>query len=160
VARVPALVDTVDGVVARVPAVVTAVEGLVETVAETVDRVPPLVDTVESVADDVTGLVGRSDEIRAAIAAVLDGLAPLLEGAQKLSPTVPAALEETLTTLPATLARLESDVVPAVQALEGLVPTIENLARQVDELQVVVGDVGSMLGGIPGAARLRKRSTP
>ena len=52
---------------------------------------------------------------------------------------------------------MEERLLPALASLEQLVPVVEHLGVQVDHLDATVADVGAMLGGIPGAARLLKR---
>ena len=44
-----------------------------------------------------------------------------------------------------------------MSALEGLVPVVRTLNENVDQLQSVVNDVGTLLSGLPGAGRLLKR---
>jgi hypothetical protein len=41
--------------------------------------------------------------------------------------------------------------------MEGLVPVVRTLHENVDQLQAVVNDVGTLLSGLPGANRLLKR---
>jgi hypothetical protein len=179
-ARVPAIIEGIELLLGAVGELVTQVAGtvqradllvggvgdtvrraeiVVDDVETTVGRVPPLLSTVDEVAGDVGGLVRESDAIRVAIAAILADLTPLLTAAARVDTTLPANLERTLEALPVVLGRLDAEVIPAVRSLEGLVPTIQSLSARVDELHRVVGDVGDTLGGIPGAARLRKRSS-
>lgn len=63
---------------------------------------------------------------------------------------------------PATVRKIEpllEDVVALLPMLATLPPTIEKLAVQVDHLDQTVADVGALLQGIPGAARLLKRGS-
>lgn len=161
-ARIPAIIDGVEVLLANAGALVTQVAGTVQRADRLVGGVEATTGRVDAVVDDVAGDIGgllrESDAIRAAVAALVADLTPLLTAASRISPTAPASLERTLDALPLVLGRLETEVIPAVRSLEGLVPTIEGLSARVDELHRVVGDVGDTLGGIPGAARLRKRS--
>lgn len=139
----------------QVAGTVQRADSLVAGVEDTAGRASTAIDDVN---EEVGELVRETDAIRLAVAALLADLTPLLTAAARIRPTAPASLERTLDALPVMLGRLETEVIPAVSSLAGLVPTIERLSAQVDELHRVVGDVGDTLGGIPGAARLRKRS--
>ena len=148
---------SVGPVVAAASTAVDRVPPLLDSVSSAVDRVPPLLDSVSSAALRVDELVVESDRIRASIAVLADGLAPVLAG---IDPALVANLDRALVSLGPVLGRLDDEVIPAVTSLEALVPAVDALNTQVQQLQVVVGEVGAMLGGIPGAARLRKRAAP
>ena len=133
IGRVPAVVDGAEQMLAEVGDLVSAIAGAVARADDLLVAIETATRQAGTVVDDAHGTVVRVE--------------PLL-----------ARAERTLDALPPVLERLDREVVPSVRSLEGLVPTIESLSRQVAELNRVVCDVGDLLGGIPGAARLRRRS--
>jgi hypothetical protein len=84
-------------------------------------------------------------------------LRPLLENLAEVDPELSKELVSMLRSLPGLMNRVDQRVVPAVSSLEGLVPVVETLHENVDQLQHVVNDVGTLLSGLPGAGRLLKR---
>lgn len=133
VGRVPAIVDGADQMLAEVGDLVSAIAGAVARADDLLVAIETATRQAGTVVDDAHATVVRVE--------------PLLTRAEK-----------TLDALPPVLDRLGGEVIPSVRSLEGLVPTIESLSGQVAELNRVVCDVGDLLGGIPGAARLRRRS--
>jgi uncharacterized protein YoxC len=132
-ARALALLDTAEPVAARVSAVVDdaeAVAARVSTIAARAEELTAGVDGLVARADLITG---KADAATDAASASIAALEPLVDAASRIDPQALVALVETL---------------PAV---------LEKLAAQVDNLDRTVADVGALLQGIPGAARLAKR---
>jgi len=131
-------------------------EGFVSQLGQVASRALGLLDTAEPVAERIEALTGRAE------AAVTDveRLTGVVEGIS----TRALALTSEVDSLVARVAGITGqadglldDVVALVPALASLPPVIERLAEQVDHLDKTVGEVSSMLQGVPGAARLVKR---
>lgn len=84
-------------------------------------------------------------------------LSLLTGGVRQLDPSLLDDATATVRAVPQLISTVESELLPALASLEGLVPVVAQLGVQVDNLDSAVADVGSLLGGIPGAARLLKR---
>jgi hypothetical protein len=93
----------------------------------------------------------------AEITEVVSRLQPLLANLTELDPAFGRELADMLKTLPGLLERVDERALPAVSSLEGLVPVVQTLHENVDQLGHVVNDVGTLLSGLPGAGRLLKR---
>lgn len=156
---VPPKVDAVIKTIAKVPpkvevllteigAITPRVEALLVTVAETVDAVPPVLAAATKHTKAAGALIGQVHKL-------IDQADPLLSTAAKLDPAILDALVAVLNNAEVVLAQtVELD---AVASLEGLVPVVARLSVVVDNLNEQVVEVGALLGGIPGAARLLKR---
>ena len=170
------LVDKLSEVAARALAVVESVERLparLEAVLVRLEAVPDRVEAVLSRADAVTAelaqVVGSaSASVRALepavaaldvarVAPLVTDLSVLLAGVRELDPTLLDDAAASVRALPTLLEALEVDLLPALAAVEGLVPVVAQLGVHVDHLDGTVAEVGAMLSGIPGAARLLKR---
>jgi ABC-type transporter Mla subunit MlaD len=171
---VAASVEQVESVVGRVGTVVVSAGTVVDSVGTVVDSAGTVIDSAGTVVGDANGLVQRGDAatvavnevLRAAepsvrelaeITETLSRLQPLVADLADLDPTTGKDLAAMLRTLPGLMSRVDERVVPAVSALEGLVPVVRTLHENVDQLQAVVNDVGTLLSGLPGAGRLLKR---
>lgn len=180
--QVSGLLGRVDVLLAEVREVVTAAAGTVVLVEPIVAQAGTAVagagvtlEQAQRVADDVSavqvlvaGLVADLEPVLRALAAVdpavvgrlpglLDDGAVLLAGARALPSGLVDDAAATVRLLPDVLEHLEDRVMPAVGSLEGLVPVVAQLSRHVDSLNDVVADVGALLAGIPGSARLLRR---
>jgi ABC-type transporter Mla subunit MlaD len=161
-------------VLTNVSVVVEEAGGVIRNVNGVVERADGVIGSASGVIDDVHRVVGSGNEVVAAanetirsadpsvrrLAEITDELArlrPVLAGLGDLDPAISRQIESTLDALPRLLERVDSQVLPAVSALEGLVPVVRTLNENVDQLQSVVNDVGTLLSGLPGAARLLKR---
>jgi ABC-type transporter Mla subunit MlaD len=112
---------------------------------------------VATSADDTVRMAQPSVRQLAEITETVARLQPLLEQLTDTDPAASSELIAMLRNLPKIVERIDDRVVPAVSALEGLVPVVRTLHENVDQLQSVVNDVGTLLSGLPGAARLLKR---
>jgi uncharacterized protein YoxC len=138
--RVTKVVGDAEAVAARVSTVVTDAEAVAARVAATVARAEEIAAEVEGLVTRAGGITDKANDAtdKAAstvttIQPLVDQLTPLLQAGGALDPEKLIGLVETL---------------PAV---------LEKLAAQVDNLDRTVADVGALLQGIPGAARLAKR---
>lgn len=180
-ARVRALLDeleripaTVDALLGQVDAVLTEVRPLPSQVDAVLAAVRPIPGQVQQVLHDAGGVVADARVLPQRVTAVLDdvevavtGVQPtlavlqqaqaLLTAMSALDPALADDVTRLLRTLPPIMERVDEQVLPAVAALEGLVPVVAKLSVTVDNLDHQVVEVGSLLGGIPGAGRLLKR---
>lgn len=143
-------------------------ERLPRKVSVVIGQAELLFGSAASVEETLAGLVADLTPVLQALTQidpeVLGRLSPFLEDAswllgeaRTLEPTLLADVTATLTRLPGVLMRIDEQVLPSVHSLEGLVPVVAQLAVYVDHLNGVVADVGSLLSGIPGSARLLRR---
>ena len=155
---VEAVLHQLTSIVTRVAVVLDAIEGMparVSAVLDEAERVPPRIDTVLKKAD---GLTKKVDAVTAEAALTLRSVQPAVAAIAALEPgLITSLIEEAAQGVPLLLAAVEQKLLPALASLEQLVPVVEHLGLQVDNLDRTVADVGAMLGGIPGAARLLKR---
>lgn len=176
--QVDALLQEVREVVSAAGRTVTLVTPIVERADTAVSDVGSTLAQAQQTADDVHALqqlVGRlvadlepvlrvlaafDPDVLARLPRVLDDTSVLLTGARGLPLDVVDDAATTVRLLPGVLEHLEDRVMPAVASLEGLVPVVDRLSAHVDNLNLVVADVGALLAGIPGSARLLKRGTP
>lgn len=170
------LLDRFSDVATRALALLESVErlpGRIEAVLERLEAVPDRVEAVLSRADLLTQeladvVTSAAASVRAlepavaaldvaAVAPLVTDLGVLLAGVRELDPTLVDDAAASVRALPALLEGLEVDLLPALALVEGLVPVVAQLGVHVDHLDGTVAEVGAMLSGIPGAARLLKR---
>ena len=153
-ARLPlTLVEGIESVIEQATHVATRAAGVVDRAEPITSRIEALLDRAEEVPDRIDVLLARSGSIAEAVHAVVTDATEALASVQP-AVTVLAQLE------PEVLSGLVGEAVellPALRSLEQLVPVVSRLGAQVDNLERTVADVGALLGGIPGAARLLKR---
>lgn len=114
------------------------------------DRAEPVVDRIEALLDRAEPVPDRIDELIARSSTVTDAVQALVKDANATLAAVKPAVDAGLVTD-------VLELLPALRSLEQLVPVVSQLGVQVDNLDRTVADVGALLGGIPGAARLLKR---
>lgn len=135
----------------RADAITTHVEVVVAEAAEAITSVQPAVAV----------LADLDLEVLSAITPLLRDLGVLLAGARALDPSLVTAGTQAVHGVPVLIRTVESELLPALAKLEALVPVVAQLGVHVDHLDGTVADVGALLAGIPGAARLLKRgNTP
>ena len=113
------------------------------------------------VVDDLDGVVRQLVDADLAavqgLAALLDDLRTLLGGIRAMDRVILDDATTVVRALPTVLDRLDAEVLPALTALEGLVPVVAQLGVRVENLNDVVADVGTLISGIPGTGRLLRR---
>jgi ABC-type transporter Mla subunit MlaD len=151
--RAAVVLDAIEDMPARVDVVIGQAEPLASRVDAVVDRAEPvaarieaLLDRAEEVPDRIEALLVRAGAVTSAIEALVASVQPVVTVLAELDPKV---VEQLVTDV--------TEVLPAIRSLEQLVPVVSGLGDQVTNLDRTVADVGAMLGGIPGAARLLKR---
>ena len=146
-ARLPlTLVEGIESVIEQATRVATRAAAVVDRAEPIAGRIEALLDRAEDVPDRIDALLVRSGAVADEVHALVASLSPAAAALADLEPAV--------------VSRLLGDVVellPALRSLEQLVPVVGQLSVQVDNLDRTVADVGALLGGIPGAARLLKR---
>lgn len=156
--RAAAVLDAIEGMPDRVSAVLAVAEPTavrIEAVLDEAERIPARIDAVLKRAEALTKKV---DGVVADAAATLASIQPAVSAIAALEPgLITSLIEEAAQGVPQLLTAVEEQLLPALASLEQLVPVVEHLGVQVDHLDATVADVGAMLGGIPGAARLLKR---
>lgn len=130
-------------VVDRAEPITTRIEALLDRAEEVPDRIDLLLERSGAIADSVHAVVA---DATAALASLQPAVAALAELEAGLDVTVVSGLVGEAV-----------ELLPALRSLEQLVPVVSQLGTQVDNLDRTVADVGALLGGIPGAARLLKR---
>ena len=117
-------------------------------------RANALVDDVEGV---VRQLVDADLAAIQGLACLLDDLRTLVGGIRAMDRVIVDDAATVVRALPTVLDRLDTEVLPALTALEGLVPVVAQLGVRVENLNDVVADVGTLISGIPGTGRLLRR---
>ncbi len=176
--RVGTLLDDVEPVVPRFVRVVDQVEPVIERLSLATDRASVAVAGVDTLVRDLDGLrptvtallrdlepmaqaVSRLDQaVVGEAGAVLAQARTALDGLLAMDPRLVGDATDVLHALPELLTRIDQQVLPAVAALEGLMPGVARLTGRVDHLSGQVVEVGSLLTGLPGAARLLRRTAP
>lgn len=110
------------------------------------------------VIERATGVFDGATTLVAEVEGLPERLRPLVDALADLDPGVATQLGRLIPTIAPLLARLEEEVIPSVASLQGLVPVVELLHRNVGELQTVVTEVGKLLSSVPGAGRLLRRA--
>lgn len=147
------LIEGIESVIEQATHVATRAATIADRAEPITTRIEALLDRAEDVPDRIDVLLDRSSAIADSLQAVVDEATASL-AAIRPAVTVLAELEAEV------LSGLVGDAVellPALRSLEQLVPVVSHLGAQVDNLDRTVADVGALLGGIPGAARLLKR---
>lgn len=147
------LVEGIESVLQQATHIATRAATVVDRAEPITTRIEALLDRAEQVPDRIDVLLERSGAIADSVHAVVaDATATLAS----LQPAV-AALAELEAEVVSGLVGEAVELLPALRSLEQLVPVVSQLGTQVDNLDRTVADVGALLGGIPGAARLLKR---
>jgi ABC-type transporter Mla subunit MlaD len=134
------LITQLNQVAARALALLDVAEPVAERVAATVERADAVAADVEALVARAGAITDEADAATAQAAATITRIQPLLDELAPLLQTVGSLEREKL-----------------VGLVESLPAVLEKLAAQVDNLDRTVADVGALLQGIPGAARLAKR---
>jgi ABC-type transporter Mla subunit MlaD len=129
-------------------------ESLLTQLGQVASRAVGLLDVAEPVAQRVDALTTKVDALVARAGGITSEVDQATAGASRTLEDVRAIVRELDA---ADLRKLLDDAVGLVPALAGLPPVIERLAEQVDHLDKTVGEVSTLLQGVPGAARLVKR---
>jgi hypothetical protein len=152
------LLDDVEDIPGRIREVLERADGLTTGVDKVVGEAA---DTLGSVQPAVAVLASLELEVLATITPLLYDLGLLLAGVRELDPALLDDAVAAVRSLPQLISTVEAELLPALASLEGLVPVVAQLGVHVDHLDGTVADVGALLAGIPGAARLLKRgNTP
>ena len=163
--RIDAVLADAEVLSARLEGVLATADALTEQIAVVLKRTDALTRKVDRIAADAAGTLASVQPAIAAIgalpaqtlASLVEDLGALLAGARGLDPGLVGEATGAVRAVPALMATVEADLRPALAQLEGLVPVVAQLGVQVDHLDGTVAEVGALLGGIPGAARLLKR---
>lgn len=183
VERVSALLDEVEALVGRVSVAVSRAEAVLDdvrpvvagasrtlseagTVTQRANELTVEVTAISgragAVVDDLDGVVGQLVDADLAavqgLAELLADLRTLLSGIRAMDRVIVDDATTVVRALPTMLDRLDSEVLPALTALEGLVPVVAQLGVRVENLNDVVADVGTLISGIPGTGRLLRRA--
>jgi len=143
---------------ARLPiTLVEGIESVLEQATHVATRAARIADRAEPIADRIEALLDRAEVVPDRIDALLDRSSAVADAVTALVADANATLAQVRPTLDAGLVQDVVDLLPALRSLEQLVPVVSQLGAQVDNLDRTVADVGALLGGIPGAARLLKR---
>lgn len=137
------LLEGIESVLEQATHVATRAARIADRAEPITDRIEALLDRAEGVPDRIDALLVRSTGIAGAVQALVQEATATLNAVQ---PAVDAGLVQDVL-----------ELLPALRSLEQLVPVVSQLGVQVDNLDRTVADVGALLGGIPGAARLLKR---
>ena len=130
--------------IARLPlTLVEGIESVIEQATHIATRAAVIADRAEPMPERIDALLDRSERVAQEVHALVKDLTETLAAVR---PAVDAGLVQEVL-----------DLLPALRSLEQLVPVVSQLGGQVDNLDRTVADVGALLGGIPGAARLLKR---
>ena len=144
IARLPlTLVEGIESVIEQATHIATRAAVIADRAEPITDRIEALLDRAESVPERIDALLDRSERVAQEVHALVKDLTETLAAVR---PAVDAGLVQEVL-----------DLLPALRSLEQLVPVVSQLGGQVDNLDRTVADVGALLGGIPGAARLLKR---
>lgn len=147
------LIEGIESVIEQATHVATRAAGIADRAEPITTRIEALLDRAEAVPDRIDALLERSAAIADSVQAVV------AEAAESLASVQPAVkvLAELEAEVLSGLVGEAVELLPALRSLEQLVPVVSQLGTQVDNLDRTVADVGALLGGIPGAARLLKR---
>ncbi len=164
-ARLDVMLTNADLLSARIEGVLDTADELTEQMGSVLKRTDALTRKVDRIAADASETLASVQPAVAsigalpveAVARLVEDLGALLTGARGLDPGLVGEATSAVRAVPALMAVVEADLLPALAQLEGLVPVVAQLGVQVDHLDGTVADVGALLGGIPGAARLLKR---
>ena len=143
-ARLPlTLLEGIESVLEQATHVATRAAGVTDRAEPIAARIEALLDRAELVPDRIDELLERTGRVAGAVESVVKDVTATLAAVR---PVLERGLVEEV-----------AELLPALRSLEQLVPVVSQLGTQVDNLDRTVADVGALLGGIPGAARLLKR---
>jgi ABC-type transporter Mla subunit MlaD len=163
--RVADAVSAVETLLARVDEVVTSIELARQEAQAVVDRVSAVADRADAVVDRVAAIAERAELIVEQAAGVTAQVAPLLDQfdptLQQLHPildritttTAPdevAAVVEMVNLTPDLVAKLQTDIIPVLDTLGTVAPDVRDLLDVSKELN-------SMLAGLPGLGRIKRK---
>lgn len=155
------MIDKVLGSVvplARLPlTLLEGIESVIEQATHVATRAARITDRAEPIADRIEALLDRAETVPDRIDALLARSGSVADEVQALVADASATLAAVQPAIQAGLVLEVVELLPALRSLEQLVPVVSQLGLQVDNLDRTVADVGALLGGIPGAARLLKR---
>ncbi len=151
------VLDVVRGTVMRIQHTADAAAALPKRVARVIEASEALPGQAFGVIERATGVFDGATVLIGEIDGIPDRLRPLIDALAELDPGVATQLGHLIPTVGPLLSRLESEVIPSIMSIQALVPVVELLHRNVDELQSVVSEVGKLLGSVPGASMLRRR---
>ncbi len=176
---VPAMVNQAARLLEDIAHIVEAADELLEVVRHTLTRIQHTAEAASALPKRVAHLIEASEALpgqavhviqhaggvfdgAGELIAEIDGmparLRPLVEALAELDPGVATQLGHLIPTIGPLLNRLEVEVIPSLSSIQGLVPVVELLHRNVDELQAIVGEVGKLLTAVPGASLLLRRA--
>ena len=155
------MIDKVFGSVvplARLPlTLLEGIESVIEQATHVATRAALIADRAEPISDRIEALLDRAEAVPDRIDELLVRSGAIAKSVQSLVDDATAALASVKPAVDAGLVQEVLELLPALRSLEQLVPVVSQLGTQVDNLDRTVADVGALLGGIPGAARLLKR---
>jgi len=152
------VLEVVRGTVTRIQHTADAAASLPKRVAHVIEQTEALPGQAFGVIERATGVFDGANSLIGQIDAIPERLRPLVDALAELDPGVATQLGHLIPTVGPLLSRLESEVIPSVMSIQSLVPVVELLHRNVDELQSVVSEVGKLLASVPGASMLRRRA--
>jgi hypothetical protein len=156
------LLDDVADIPQRIRDLLTHAEAITSGVDEVMVRADATVARATAAIADIEPtvkvLAALELSVLATITPLIADLGALLAGLRALDPALLDDGVSVLHAVPELMTTVDEKLLPALASLEGLVPVVAQLGVHVDHLD---GTVGSLVAGIPGAARLLKRgATP
>lgn len=146
--RLPAAAVTADRLLADLAATVNGAAAVVRHVATLVEQVEPLAGRVERLVSDAENLLGGAAvtaeqvaEVRATAIRRVERVAdlePLLAALARLEPKQVADGVDALRHLDLSAAQLDPEVVPALQAVQALVPAVQRLSVTAERLASII----------------------
>jgi len=152
------LVEAARGTLNRIHHTAEAASALPKRVAHIIEASEALPGQAVHVIQNASGVFDGAGALVAEIDGMPARLRPLFDALSELDPGVATQLGHLIPTIGPLLSRLEVEVIPSLASIQGLVPVVELLHRNVDELQSIVAEVGKLLTAVPGASRLLRRA--
>lgn len=163
--RIADAVGAAEALLVRVDDVVTSIEltrddaqAVVGRVAAAADRADVVVQRVVAVAERAEVVVGQAATVTAQVAPLLDQFVPTLEQLHPIldrittttEPDEVAAVVEMVNLTPDLIAKLRTDIIPVLDTLGTVAPDVRDLLDVSKELN-------SMLAGLPGLGRIKRK---
>ena len=132
---------------AQLPAAVTSLTTAVRGLGEVVGQARDTLSTVHRLATRLDGLVEELEQPLRDLAPGLSRLAVVLD-------------DPLVDSLPETLGKVRSDVLPVLRTLADTHERVAFIAGQTDRIMTFVDETGRSLSSLPGAGLLGRRWTP
>ncbi len=156
--RLVQMLEQTEALPGRVVHVLEQTETLPRRVAHLLEQSEVLPGQAVVVIERASGVFDGATDLIAEIDGLPAQLRPLVTALAELDPGVATQLGHLIPTLGPLLTRLEEEVIPSVMSINSLVPVVELLHRNVDELSSVVSQMGKLISSVPGASMLRRRA--